>query len=449
MKKIMLKAQQNEISKGFEFIRTALSEMKVEKKEIVFTLLSAEEVLAKLIANCSSEEETVKVYVKSLLGNITIHMSCKGERFELSELRSVFEYTDEDDAETEAVIRSLMNKVLGDNITISNRHNVNMADIRVSTTKYQQIIYTIFALVFGVIIGFVMKFFVPSFVTNTISQNIFSSISTMFLNALKMIVGPLVFFSIASSIADFGDLKALGRIASKVIGCYIITSAIAIMIGYSVYQIFPIGDTALVEAITDDAATTIAKGEELTLSISDTIVNIVPSDFITPFLRADMLQIIFMAAILGIGASKLSDNAVGVRKAIVSANAVFSKITAMIISFMPIAVFCSMAKMVIGMDIKNLIKVAAWVPLCYIGYIFMIFAYLILILVAGRLNPLKFIKGFMPAMLTPYTLSSSNAAMPTSIKQCDEKLGIAKKRYIPFPFLLVQRLMWMEAVLLR
>ena len=104
-----------------------------------------------------------------------------------------------------------------------------------------------------------------------------------------------MFFSIASSIADFGDLKALGRIVGKVVGCYLITSVIAISVGYLVYQVFPIGDAALKEAVTDAASSTIAKGEGMTISIKDTIVSIIPSDYISPFLNSNMLQLIFMA----------------------------------------------------------------------------------------------------------------------------------------------------------
>ena len=305
---------------------------------------------------------------------------------------------------------------------------MNAVDIKVKASRYRQLIYTLSALVLGILTGLVMKICMPAGVTDVISENVFESVSTMLLNSLKMIVGPLVFFSIASSIADFGDLKALGRIVGKVIGCYLITSLIAIGVGYMMYQAFPIGDSALREAVTDAASSTIAKWEGMALSIKATIVNIIPSDYISPFLNSNMLQLIFMATLLGIGASKLSSRESGFRNAIVSANAVFSKITAMIISVMPVAVFCSMAKMVISMDINSLLKVVAWLPVTYTGYLLMIGVYLILLLVIGRMNPLKFIRGFYPAMLTAYTLASSNAAMPTSIKQC-EKLGIAKQIY--------------------
>ena len=428
MNKMILKANEGEIAKGVEFIRNALMEKKVSKRDVAGTLLTVEEALAKLIANCPDKEGNVKLQVKSFLGNISIHMSAGGEKFELSDLKSIYDFSEEEDEELLAVKQTLVNKVLGDNISISRRRNVNAVDIRVKASRYRQLIYTMFALVFGLLTGMVMKICVPAGVTDAISENIFASVSTMFLNSLKMIVGPLVFFSIASSIADFGDLKALGRIVGKVVGCYLITSVIAISVGYLVYQVFPIGDAALKEAVTDAASSTIAKGEGMTISIKDTIVNIIPSDYISPFLNSNMLQLIFMAALLGIGASKLSGRESGFRNAIVSANAVFSKITAMIISVMPVAVFCSMAKMVISMDTNSLLKVVAWLPVNYVGYLLMIGVYLLLLLVIGRMNPLKFVRGFYPAMLTAYTLGSSNAAMPTSIKQC-EKLGIAKQIY--------------------
>ena len=428
MNKMILKANEGEIAKGVEFIRNALMEKKVSKRDVAGTLLTVEEALAKLIANCPDKEGNVKLQVKSFLGNISIHMSAGGEKFELSDLKSIYDFSEEEDEEILAVKQNLVNKVLGDNIAISSRRNVNAVDIRVKASRYRQLIYTMFALVFGLLTGMVMKICVPAGVTDAISENIFASVSTMFLNSLKMIVGPLVFFSIASSIADFGDLKALGRIVGKVIGCYLITSVIAISVGYVVYQVFPIGDSALREAVTDAASSTIAKGEGMAISIKDTIVNIIPSDYISPFLNSNMLQLIFMAALLGIGASKLSGRESGFRNAIVSANAVFSKITAMIISVMPVAVFCSMAKMVISMDTNSLLKVVAWLPVNYVGYLLMIGVYLLLLLVIGRMNPLKFVRGFYPAMLTAYTLGSSNAAMPTSIKQC-EKLGIAKQIY--------------------
>ena len=429
MKKTVLKATLNEIPRGVEFIRNTLLERKVSKREITSTLLTAEEALAKMIENCPDESQTIQLQVRAFLGNISIHMSAKGEKFELADLKGVYDFSEEEDAEIAVVKQNLINKILGDNISISSRRNVNVVDIKVKTSGYQQLIYTLSALVLGLLVGLIMKLCVPASVTDAISGNIFEVVSTMFLNSLKMIVGPLVFFSIASSIADFGDLKALGRMIGKVMGCYVFTSVLAIGVGYLVYHIIPIGDPSLVKAVDSAAASTVKMGEAEMVSIKDTIVNIIPSDYISPFLNADMLQVIFMAVLLGIGASQLSQREGALRRGIISANAVFSKITAIIISFMPVAIFCSMAKMVITMDMKSLVKVAAWIPECYLGLALMVVVYLLLLIVVGRLNPIKFLKGFYPAMLTAFTSGSSNATMPSSMKQCDEKLGIAKSIY--------------------
>lgn len=220
MNKIVLKANEGEIAKGVEFIRNTLLERKVSKRDVASTLLTVEEALAKLIANCPDKEGNVKLQVRSFLGNISIHMSASGEKFELSDLKSVYDFSEEEDEEILAVKQNLVNKVLGDNIAISSRRNVNAVDIKVKASRYRQLIYTLSALVLGILTGLVMKICMPAGVTDVISENVFESVSTMLLNSLKMIVGPLVFFSIASSIADFGDLKALGRIVGKVIGCY-------------------------------------------------------------------------------------------------------------------------------------------------------------------------------------------------------------------------------------
>jgi Na+/H+-dicarboxylate symporter len=84
--------------------------------------------------------------------------------------------------------------------------------------------------------------------------------------------------------------------------------------------------------------------------------------------------------------------------------------------------------MMIAMDIKDLLNVFLWVPVIYIGDILMIVIYLLLLLIFTGLNPIKFFGKYYPAMVSAFTFASSNAALPTSIKQCDE-LGISPRVY--------------------
>ncbi len=225
-------------------------------------------------------------------------------------------------------------------------------------------------------------------------KNLFNPINTMFLNALKVIVAPLVLFSIASSISDYGDLRSLGRIAGKILGFYFVTSLIAIAIGILTWHIFPIGNTGLESMVSDAANAKIAEGQGVSTSVVDTIVGIIPSEIINPFMKADMLQIIFMAAMIGIATGALSDKLCFFKEFLNDGYLVCSKITTMVISVMPVAIFCSMAKMVISTNIESLLSVLTWVPTIYFGDLLMLTVYGLMILILAGINPLTFFKKY-------------------------------------------------------
>lgn len=224
-------------------------------------------------------------------------------------------------------------------------------------------------------------------------------------------------------------MKALGRIGGKVIGTYFFTSLLAVFLGAGIYGIFRIGDPALAGAVTDAASSAIEKSTAVSTSAKDMIMGIIPSDIITPFLNMDMLQVIFIAFLLGFTTKKIGQYSETFRTALNTGNAVFSQATAIIISFMPLSVFCSMAKMIISLDIKNLLKLLTWPATIYFADILMICVYGLLLLIVGRLNPVTFFRKFSPAMLSAFTMASSSATIPVSIEICKDRLGIAKKVY--------------------
>lgn len=426
-----IQASIHELPTAIDYIRNTLQAKKIRSKDIVKAALSAEELLCVMIEHAPGPEEKIAVKITSFLGITNIQLSCRGSSFELSEIGNAahFELDTEDDANSEGVIRELLSRILNSDISTANKRGVNTATLRVAKSKFRQLYLTIGALFLGLAVGLLMKAFIPEAANAAISENLFTPISTMFLNALKMVVAPLVLFSIASSLADFGDMRALGRIAAKVIGSYFVTSIIAIAIGALVWFLFPIGNPVLQKAVTDAAASTIAKGQGVSTSVKDTIVGIIPSDVVNPFLKADMLQIIFIAAMVGIAVSAIADKLHSFKNTLNDCYQVFSKITAMIIGVMPLAIFCSMAKMILSMELGTLASVLVWVPTVYLGDLLMILVYALLILLVGRLNPLSFFKKYYPAMLAAFTFAASNPVLPTSMELCDKSLGISKRIY--------------------
>lgn len=428
MKKRVLPATEESIAQGVDFVRQSLLEWKLPSKTIATTLLTVEELLAQSIRSSRAHTEIVlKLY--RAFGAVDIRISCLGSPFDASDLEKQLSYDGDMTPDEALAIQNLVRRVSGDHVHITHRKGLNTCTVAVKASEYKSLIGILCALGLGILFGLLMKFLLPESWGLAITRHLLSPISTMFLNALKTVVAPLVLFSIAASIAEFDNLKALGRIAAKVMGLYFLTSLLAIAVGYAVYQVFPIGDPALQGMISDSASATIAKGTQVSLSIQDTIVGIVPTDFITPFQKGDMLQVIFLAVLLGLGTAMLSGTDSLFAKGLKSANTVFSKVMGIIIWFMPGAVFCSMAKMILGMRLSSLLSAAAWVPLCYAGHISMILVYLVLLLVLTGLNPLRFLKGYAPVMAAAFSASSSNVVMPLSMKQCGEKLGISPSIY--------------------
>ncbi len=429
MERLQIKGESARIPEAVDFIKACMERRKVPRKDVVRTMVLGEEVLEKLIA-CAPEGASVDIEVGGGLGGVVLRFSAAGEAFDVDSIGNQLGVLDGAgfDAEAHDAIRRMMQKLIGNRLECHNKGGVNRVVIRGRRSPYAGLIATLLALVLGVAVGFAMQKLLPGGTAQAVSANVFTPIYTVFMNALKMIVGPLVFCSVASSIADFGGLKALGRIAARVIALYLITSMLAIGVGLLTYRVFPIGNPSLASAVTDAASATIAKGEGVTISLRDTLVGIVPTDIITPFQKSDMLQLIFMAAILGMAAAILSSSKPGLRKALSTLNSAFSLITGKLVSFIPLVVFCSMAKMMIAMDLSKLANVLVWVPVIYAGDILMIGIYLVLLTVLARVNPLKFLSKYYPAMVAAFTFSSSNAALPSSVKQCEE-MGVSSRVY--------------------
>ena len=426
MKKLTTAATDQAVQDGIVFMEQTLLQWKVPRKDIALTLLTAEELLVRLVRNAKDGAQiTIKLH--RFLDAVNIHVNCPGVPFDASDLEEQMGLDEDWAPDEQLVVQNLVRRVCGEQFHITNRNGVNLCSIAVKASSYKKLFEILSALGLGLLFGFLLKL-LPAEWSKLLTSNLLSPISTMFLNALKMIVGPLVLFSIASSIAEFDNLKSLGKIAGKVMGFYCLTSLLAIAVGYLVYQVFPIGTPAMKDMIDSSvAAATVSGSSQVSLSIRDTIINIIPNNPITPFQNGDMLQIIFIAALLGVGTALLSDSGAPVQKALKTANDLFSRITGIIIGFMPIAVFCSMAKMICGMEISNLLKVAAWIPVCYVGHFSMILVYLVLLVLFARINPFTFVRKFIPVMVSAFSTSSSNVVMPMSMEYCEKKLGVSPK----------------------
>lgn len=432
MKKILVEQKHTET--GMKFIKEGLEEFGLEKKQTTKTMLLAEEVLVRLMEHVKDPDEKICIILNKRFGRVYVDISLRGEKFQFIYGHAIEEVLDQenDDIQTaqekeENIIRDILLKANEEKLRYKNKNSMNMVEITVQKNPHAMVLHTMLALIAAIIIGVLMKVFVPSGVNDALNDTVFTSISTMFLNALKMIVGPVVFFSIACCISQFGDLKEAGRIGGKVMGFYLLTTVLAILVATGIFELLKPGNPELAAKLAEDA--TAVAVSDVSISIKDTIVGIIPANFVKPFLDSNMMQLIFLAVLIGIALEKIGDHSRLLKDIFEACNSLFLKITVMLVRFIPIATFSSILSVVLKTGPDVLLSMLAMLGTFAVGIVAMMGVYCLLLVVISHLNPVPFLKKYSPTMLQVFGMASSNAAIIVNMKACEEKLGISKKIY--------------------
>ena len=412
------------IGQGMDYLQETLKSLRLKPKAVNRILLAAEESLVKLSSHTDAGA-LLQIAVIRRLGTISIRLSSSGESFDLAENSSFgipLEIEDVD-YDTEMAIRNLVLRSFQDNLKYKHKNHRNTIVITAKKSEKKALWMTLGALVLAIALGFLLKFAFPEFLTQGMDTYCFTPVKTMFLNALKMVVGPVVFFSIVSCISNFSNLAEFGKIGAKVMGMYLFTTFIAIGVGLGIFFLFQPGSPSML----DSAQAAAASVETTSVSMLDTVINIVPDNFVLPCLNADMLQIIFIALLCGIAVGMIGDYSKPLKDFFEACNTLFLKITTLIIKFVPLAVFCSVISLILQTGTDTLLSLLGLMGTVIAGMACMIAVYCLLILVIARVNPLIFLRKYAPAMLTTFSLSSSSAAMPVNMQTCRDQLGISSK----------------------
>jgi Na+/H+-dicarboxylate symporter len=423
---IKIQNDRAEIGRALDYVEQQLADCKLNRRQRMLSMLTAEETIVCLMEHAPAQAELTLSFTR-FLGAVELNISAPGEPFDPAEtdLLGNVELADMD-AEQERAVRSLVLRARSDTFRYKNRAHRNTVQISVKKSDRRQLYMTLGALVLALVLGMALKALAPVALQNALNTYCFTPVKTMFLNALKMVVGPVVFFSIVSCLSQFDNLRDLGKIGAKVMGMYLLTTMLAVAVGLGAVFLLKPGDASLAAFVTDAADATIAAASSTKISLLDTVVNIVPSNFVKPFLEADMLQIIFMAVLCGAAAGMIGDFSKPLRDFFEACNQLFLKITTLIVKVIPLAVLCSMTALVMTTGNEMLLAILCFVGTFLLALVCMLAVYALLVLAFARLNPLRLLQKHAPTMLTNFSLASSNAAMPFNLESC-KKLGISSK----------------------
>lgn len=248
----------------------------------------------------------------------------------------------------------------------------------------------------------------------------FSVVGTLYVNMIKMIMVPLVLSSLVLGIASLDSVRKLGKIGGIAVGVFLFTTAVAVLIGLVVSNVIRPGMGISLHA---------ASGEVKAYpSILDTIVGIVPDNLFASLGTSNMLQIIFIAVLLGVGLIKTGEKGKHLQQMIESVYHVSIVITKMIMEVTPLGVIGLMVPAVAENGIAILIPLAKVIAAFYIAVMLqMIFVYGGLVKGVAKYPLKKFVMALFPAQIVAFTTCSSAAALPVSMQRAQEELGVEKE----------------------
>ncbi len=306
-----------------------------------------------------------------------------------------------------------------------------MSDKKINTDKKEKkglgLSTKIFiALLVGALAGVAIHYAVPdsSFKNEVLIEGVFYVIGQGFIRLMQMLVVPLVFCSLVCGSMAIGDTKTLGKVGVKTICFYIFTTALAVVIALSIANIIDPGIGLDMDSIEKAEVTTTAEDTDMV----ETLLNIIPKNPIGAMANGDMLPIILFALFVGIMLAKLGNKADVVASFFSQFNDVMMEMTMAIMKVAPIGVFCLIARTFANLGFsafQPMLKYMGSVVLALVIQCFVV--YQVLLFVFTRLNPLKFIKKFLPVMGFAFSTATSNATIPMSIDTLNKKMGVSKQ----------------------
>ena len=254
-----------------------------------------------------------------------------------------------------------------------------------------------------------------------IAVNYIKPFGTIYLNLIKMIVVPVVLLSIIQGIVSLQDVKKVGSIGVRTVVFYLCTTALAVTIGLLFANLLQVGAgyTLPAEALSYEASAA--------PSFMNTLVNIFPSNAITPLANATMLQVIVIAIFFGFGIILAGDKGKLAADTVESFAEVAFKIMDMIIQLSAIGVFALICPVVAENGPAVLLPLLKVILVAYSGYIVhMVLVYSASVRCFAGMSPLTFFKHMSQPMIFAFSSASSVGVLPFNL-DATEKMGVRKE----------------------
>ena len=274
------------------------------------------------------------------------------------------------------------------------------------------------ALILGIVVGYIWG---PG------AESI-KIVGDIFIAFIKMLVVPLIFFSLVAGVASIGDLRKLGSVGWRALLLFVVTGQLAVWLGLAIGTIVQPGSGLDASGMQLDGAA-LERAQERqqdAVTIQDMILEMVPSSPVQVMADVNVLPLIVFSLLIGIGILMAKEEGEPVLRIFDSGSVVMQKVTMVVMELTPFGVFALMAWVAGTLGLEALQALGILVFLNYLGCFLIIgIIYAGMIKLLARLPVMDFFRGIVDAMAVSYSTASSNATLPVTLRCAERNLGVS------------------------
>ena len=391
-----------------------LKEHNTDAKDIQTALLLLEEISVRFLEH--SPDVPVEVRVRNRFGSISVTLSNAAEDFNpISEIKDW-------GTESENYFRTLIFRANAEKLDYARQNGRNVVNIKARKPKNRMMVLALLMLVVGVILGLVMVHTMGRESAELFDYEVFETISAMFFNALGMLIIPMIFCSVVTTIAGLSSLSDTGRLGGKALRTYMTTTAMAILVGFGAAYLF-------LPRKLPDAVMKIAEGhttESVEILGRDMLIGLIPKDILAPIQNANIMQVMLLAVFVGMALGVLGEKIQVLNRLIEDLTNLFQTLVNMVAAFMPLVTLAATASLMIhiGLPVLPLLGRLILTEIIAVGVMWLIYS--IQLGIRG-ISPVPFWRA-LPGYFRKSGLPNySGAYLPYSMELCTRQFGVSPR----------------------
>ncbi len=277
-------------------------------------------------------------------------------------------------------------------------------------------------MVCGLILGSLINAFASdvAFIQDYLVNGLFHVIGAMFISALKMLVVPLVTFSLICGVCGIGDVNTLGRVGFKAFLLFMLTTALAITLAITVAVLVGPGEGFDMGTVAHSEFSAPAAPP-----LTQVIIDLIPGNPVAAYANGNMLQIIFFTILFAICVLMVGEVGRPIAEGAERLNTVMMKVVTVVMHVAPIGVFALMAKTFSQQGLEMILPMISYFGVVAVVLLLHATGTLMLLLkLLGRVSPLVFLRKMRTVQVFAFSTSSSNATIPVTLRTVEKRLGV-------------------------